>query len=174
MKRKFNMNRNIGSTIYALITYTTCFIIFTTIGCFYLDAYATYGKYTDNIYTFCDIIGNWSSLLMFVIIGMAILGGLIKKMKSNEKKDKSWYKFVIGAFVSIIFIAMALSYQTVECVYNLIIDSLNYSRNAYEGYADNHEYFIQVVIPQIIKIITFITFNAVIFLPCLIKKSKHI
>jgi hypothetical protein len=58
MKKKFDMNGNKGSTIYALTAYTAVFIILTVVGCFYLDAYDYYGRYTDNIYSFCDILGN--------------------------------------------------------------------------------------------------------------------
>jgi hypothetical protein len=109
---------------------------------------------------------------MFIFIGLAIFGGLVKKFKSNDKHDKQYYKFMIGAFVSVIFIALTFGYQTVECVYNLTVDAINYSHNAYGECENNNEYFIQIVIPQIIKMVTFIGFNAVLFVPSLLKHSK--
>jgi hypothetical protein len=103
---------------------------------------------------------------MFIFIGLAIFGGLVKKFKSNDKHDKQYYKFMIGAFVSVAFIGLTFGYQTIECVYNLIVISINCTN----GYKD----FTQDVIPQIIKIVTFIAFNAILFVPSLMKHSKAI
>jgi hypothetical protein len=140
------------------------------VGCFYLDAYDYYGRYTDNIYSFCDILGNWSSMFMFVFIGSAVLGGLIKKLKENEKKDLSWYKFVIGAFVTVTFVCLVFAYQTVECFYNLTVDSINYNNGAIDGFDTNSDYLIQIVVPQIIKAVTFIGFNAILLYPWIASK----
>jgi hypothetical protein len=96
---------------------------------------------------------------MFVFIGLAILGGLTKKLKSHNTQDSDYkvpanknmalvhkifglkYKFMIGAFVSIIFIALTFGYQTIECVYNLMVGLINYGNNAYGDYANKNEYF---------------------------------
>jgi hypothetical protein len=65
MKSKFNMNKNFGVTVYSLVAYTVVFIVWTVIGCFYLNDYAgsnpgsAYGSgTTEKIYSLCDILGN--------------------------------------------------------------------------------------------------------------------
>jgi ABC-type sugar transport system permease subunit len=54
-----------------------------------------------------------------------------------------------------------------------MVGLINYGNNAYGDYANKNEYFWEIVLPQIIKMVTFIAFNAVLFTPSLINLTKH-
>lgn len=38
--------------------------------------YNNYGVRLDSLYSLADILGNWSALISFAFIGIAIFGGL--------------------------------------------------------------------------------------------------
>jgi hypothetical protein len=78
--------------------------------------------------------------------------------------------FVIAGSISVLFIFISYAYQTVECIYNLIVDGINYSKN-YDG-SHSTDYLDGNLIPQIIRVILFIAFNAIIFIPCFMKPPK--
>lgn len=105
---------------YIAVIFTIFFIFFTTIGMFYFTVgpYANeayYGIYGIKMYNFCDLISNWSSLFIFLGLGLSILGSLKKNSNRNH---------VFCGITAIIIIAISCCYELVNCIFDVVSASI--------------------------------------------------
>ena len=139
-QNKLNPHKPMVGVIYSGIIAATVFIIFTIIGSYgYLDAngYGTtemyniagaqlanngYGINNNNeinkLYSFVDLVGNWTSIITFIYIIIAMIG-CIKNRKTNKiavKKDKL---FVPCAYVSIAIIGLGVLFVIISAFANI-------------------------------------------------------
>lgn len=153
-------------------------IIFGLIGSF---AFINSGHYSSSygnhsvcqLYSLCDVIGNWNAILAFVCIVFAIVGCLINRFKKKVVVKKSKF-FIAGAIISISIVGVAMLYYVVDAFGNLgiILRDYNYTGNdpGKKGivFAD--------VIGAIMQIVVLVFFIGVMFIPAIIrcKKDKSI
>ena len=139
-QNKLNPHKPMVGVIYSGIIAAAVFIIFTFIGSYgYLDAngYGTtemfniagtqlanngYGINNHNeinkLYSFVDLVGNWTSIITFIYIIIAMIG-CIKNRKTNKiavKKDKL---FVPCAYVSIVIIGLGVLFVIISAFANI-------------------------------------------------------
>ena len=76
----------------------------------------------NNLYSFCDLIGNWSSILTFACILIAIIGCLINR-KTNKVQVKKSKTFVPAAWVCLTIVGIGLLFVFVSVIANIIIVS---------------------------------------------------
>lgn len=100
-------------------------VIFGLIGSFAfinLSHYATnYGdSHVRQLYSLCDIIGNWNAILAFLCIVFAIVGCFINRFKKKVKVTKNKW-FVFGAILSVIIVGVAMLYYIVDACGNVAI-----------------------------------------------------
>ena len=92
------------------------FIILTPIGLFALGGVknvyeGAYGS-SDGIYILMDLVTNFTSLFIFIFIGLAIFGALLNRKNKKQEVEKNKY-FVVSAIVGIIFITIGSIYMLV-------------------------------------------------------------
>jgi len=80
-----------------------------------MDNYPGYAG--DHLYSFADLITNFTSLVMFIIIATSILGAL-KNRKTNRIKVKKSKTFVPFAIISIVINYVAGAYMIIESIIN--------------------------------------------------------
>ncbi|WP_406615345.1 APC family permease [Mycoplasmopsis hyopharyngis] len=113
-KGKLNPNFPIFGVIYSLIITIPVVIVFTIIGALgYLDIKDYEGSYAGmgKLYSFADLMANWTAVFTFGFIALAILGGIINRKKNFvEIKDKKRY-FLPMAWIAVItvFLSMAIT-----------------------------------------------------------------
>ena len=77
-----------------------------------------YGSGVGSLYTFCDMVSNWSALFIFLFIVLAIAGGVNNRNKGFVEVQKFKY-FKPVAIISVIFIAIPIALTVVEPIANL-------------------------------------------------------
>lgn len=149
-------------------------IIFGLIGSF---AFINIGHYSRgmygnahvcDLYSFCDLIGNWNAILAFVCVVFAIVGCFINRFKKKIKVEKSKW-FITGAVVSFLIVGIAMLYEVVEACGNVVIIYHDFQTKVQEiKLADVIGAFMQPVI--------FIIFVGIMFIPAWIRcayDKKH-
>ena len=82
-----------------------------------IDGYGSnYGG--NHLYAFSDVLTNYTSLLMFIIIVSAVLGALINR-KTKKIKVMKYRFFVPAAIISVIFNYSAGIYMIIEAIVDL-------------------------------------------------------
>jgi hypothetical protein len=127
------------------------------IGCFYFtngpyEGADYYGASIIKLYNFCDLISNWTSLIVFVGLGAAIFGALIKKHKG--KLHQTSKRFTVMAYIGMFLIAISLIYEFVANFYDLG-SSISFS-------IQNHSNISDYIIPAILQTVLLVTFTLVI------------
>lgn len=148
---KLNPNRPIVGIVYSLVITIPVVIVFTAIGALaYLPLNADYAYYDspndwralvsesggsmNRLYTFADLMSNWTALFTFAFIAFAILGGIINR-KTNKVliKDKKKY-FLPTAYISVIIVFISLLVTVLVPIIDLFLlagfDSLYTARDA--------------------------------------------
>lgn len=119
---KLNTHKPIVGVVYTIIPAIIALIIFPLIGGF---AYVPYG-YTNNdvlssydgkgyysmakLLAFADLMGNWTSVIAFAFIVLAILGCLVKGKKDGGSNFKTKY-FIPSAIIAIILVGTGTIFQ---------------------------------------------------------------
>jgi len=77
----------------------------------------TYGEeYAGgHLYQFSDVLTNFTSLLIFLIIAVAILGGLINRKTNKVKVEKSKL-FIPSGIITVVIIFSASIYMIIESI----------------------------------------------------------
>lgn len=75
-------------------------------------------KYNHSLYAMSDVLTNYTSLFVFVLIGFAIFGGLINR-KTNKIKVEKFKLFIPAAILSIIFLIIGSTYFLLEPLISL-------------------------------------------------------
>lgn len=74
--------------------------------------------YKHSLYAMSDVLTNYTSLFVFVLIGFAIFGGLLNR-RSNKVKVEKFKLFIPAAIISIIFLAIGSIYFLLEPLVSL-------------------------------------------------------
>ncbi|TCG11517.1 APC family permease [Mycoplasma todarodis] len=99
------------------------FVIFACVGAYaYKDTVGYQGQYgyykTASLYSFVDLLTNWSSLLVFGVIVFSIVGALINRKTNKIKVEKSKL-FIPAAIISILFTAIPVIYMLIASVVDM-------------------------------------------------------
>lgn len=121
-KNKLNSTKPVIGIIYASIVCGGVFILSTFIGRFgFMDSSAygsNYGFGLEKLYSFCDLVANWTSILVFGLIVIAMIGGLVnRKTKRIKTKEIKWFKTC--TVISSIIILGAIAYLIFSVFYNI-------------------------------------------------------
>ena len=117
-----------------------------------------YGTGVGSLYTFCDVVSNWSALFVFLFIIIAIGGGL-KNKKTKKVKTANFKYFTPFAILAIIFISSCLLMSLFEPFANLFL--LYRIPTTIPNYKD-------VLISRIMTVVVLFVYIALMFLPTFI------
>ncbi|WP_029513761.1 APC family permease [Mycoplasmopsis primatum] len=170
---KLNPNKPKFGIIYSIVLTVPIVLIFTVIGALgYLDT-SDYGLGYDptgamaKLYSFADLMANWTALFTFGFIAAAIYGG-IKNRKTNkiEIANKKKY-FIPTAWVSVIIVGASLAITVLVPFVDLFLIA---------GYAgDKASYdFKLIVVSRIMLIVVLFLVAGLTFLPLIIADQIHI
>lgn len=123
-KHKLNHAKPVVGIIYSLIICGGIFILGTIIGCFgFMDASGygeAYGNDLAKLYSFCDLMANWTSILVFGLIVIAMIGGLVNR-KTNKIKTNHVRGFKTCTIISASIILLSIAYLVVSVFVNIAI-----------------------------------------------------
>ncbi len=122
--------------------------------------YYHYGSGVGSLYTFADVISNWSALFVFLFLVCTIIGG-IKNKKTQKVKIKYSKFFTPFAYLSVILISVCIFMGFIEPFVNLIF--LAKIVPNYTG--DNLN---EIIISRVMTIVMLIIYLSIIILPSLI------
>ncbi|NQZ29110.1 MAG: APC family permease [Mycoplasmatales bacterium] len=99
------------------------FIISAVVGAYAyktIPNYVASYKYTKTaaLYNFVDLLTNWSSLLVFGVIVLSIVGALINRKTNKVKVEKSKL-FIPSAIIAILFTAIPVIYMLVASIVDM-------------------------------------------------------
>ncbi len=125
-----------------------------------------YGTGVGGLYTFCDLISNWSALFVFSFIILAIVGGL-KNRKTKKVKTNNFKYFKPFAILAILLISSCLIMGILEPIANLFL-MFNLNSDEYSGYTN-------LLISRIMVVILLFIYLSIMLLPTLISDTykKH-
>ena len=120
-KKTFNIKSNIKAAFYVSIVFgILSYILLVPVAILGWNAsnYSWYGSTSANLYEMMDLITNFTSLFIFVFMGIAIFGALLNRKSKLIKVKKSKY-FLPSAILSIVFISIGAIYMLVDAVVNM-------------------------------------------------------
>lgn len=122
--------------------------------------YYTYGTGVGKLYTFCDMVSNWSALFIFLFITLALIGGL-KNRKTNQVKVNQFKFFIPMSLIATICISIPIIFTIIEPFVNLIfLAKIPTNTN---GYVDS------VLVPRIMALVMLLFYLALVTLPTIIE-----
>ena len=123
-RKKYNANdekqKAFSAWLWIFLTTVLLFAIAGPIGAYGFTIINGYGiQYGgDHLYAFCDVLVNYTSLLIFIIIVTAVLGALINRKTKKVKVIK--YKWFVPAAICAIIINYAAGlYMIIEAIVNI-------------------------------------------------------
>lgn len=143
-EKQLNPHRPVVGVKLVLLTVIPAFIVLSIIGAFaFIDTtgYGTVeifniftnkpatgyndGKYAlggnlNNLYSFCDTMANWTSILIFGFITVVLIGGIINR-KTKKLQVKQLKGFTIYALISSIIIGISIIYLVVSVFVNIAL-----------------------------------------------------
>ena len=82
------------------------------------DSHATAIGNLNNLYSMCDLVANWSSMLIFVCITISIIGCLINRKTNRVKIEKNKW-FVACAWISSLIIGIGILFIVISSIVNI-------------------------------------------------------
>lgn len=119
-----------------------------------------YGTGVGNLYTFCDMVSNWSALFIFLFIVLAIGGGINNRNNEFIKVEKFKY-FKSVAIISVIFIALPIALTIIEPIANLFF--IFRIPSTIEGWKEN------TLIPRVMAFVMLLFYLCFTILPTMIE-----
>lgn len=129
------------------------------------NIYYTYGAGMGKVYTFTDMVSNWSALFVFFFIVCSIMGA-IQNRKTHKVQVKEVKHFKLLAWVSVILIALPIFFTILEPFINLIF--LAWIPTSTTNYANDF------LIPRIMALVMLIFYILMTILPTIIEDKKAI
>ncbi len=165
---KVNPRKPVVGIIYSSIISVPLIIIFTLIGALgYIDT-SSYGTVYDStmsmakLYSFADLMANWNALGCFLLVALAIYGG-IRNRKTNKVEIPSKKKYFLPtAWISILFVASAIFISILVPIINLFL-LIGIDRSL----ISNVE-FTQLLVGRLMLIVVLILFVSLSILPTII------
>ncbi|MEG0879202.1 MAG: APC family permease [Malacoplasma sp.] len=119
----------VGIAYSAVLTYPIV-ILFTIIGALaYIDNYTftddagalvTYGTGMGSLYTFADLMANWTALLAFAFIALPIYGGVKNRWTKKVETQQNKY-FVPMGIIAVSLIGITLLMQTIAPIFDILM-----------------------------------------------------
>lgn len=122
--------------------------------------YYKYGTGVGQLYTFCDMVSNWSALFIFLFITLALIGGL-RNRKTNQVKVNKFKFFIPMSLIAAICISIPIVVTIVEPFVNLIF--LAKIPTSTPGYVDS------ILVPRIMALVMLLFYLALATLPTIIE-----
>lgn len=172
---KLNHDRpKVGVSISLIIT-IPIIIIFTLIGAYgYIDInnYSFSSHYastmhTATLYSFVDLMANWTSVLAFACIVAATIGCLKNRKTKKVKVEKSKV-FVPCAWVSIVIVGISLLFIVVATIANIGLVSYYFANNMYADRIEGGKNLLGVCLTFVVLIL----FLAIMFTEPIVQKIK--
>lgn len=129
------------------------------------SVYYTYGTGMGRLYTFTEMISNWSALFVFLFIVCGVVGA-IKNRKTHKVKVKEFKYFKPMAWISVITISIPIVLTVAEPFVNLIF--LAWIPTSTSGYSDTF------LIPRIMALVMLIFYICMTSIPVLIEDKRAI
>ncbi|WGI36361.1 amino acid permease [Mesomycoplasma lagogenitalium] len=171
---KANKKRPIIGAIYTLIIAIPFTLLLGVIASlFYVGKgdYINLGSGMDGLYSFVDIVGNWTTLFIFGFLILAIIGDLITKWKNKEIVSKKQKSAFILQVVATIFVFLILLINFLMPVVDLVI--IIYQKQ-FVNTTLNYDQYQKQLISAITTIMTMILICLIIFIPSIIEYKKQI
>lgn len=187
---KTNPNNPKVGLLYSLIICAPIFLIIILVGAFgYCDA-SGYGltkmihidgnpahnlgydlnsnqHYLDRLYSFTDVLANWSSTLVFACIILPIVGGMIYRKK--EKLNSSYYKvkgYTTTSIITTIILLIAVMFIVITSIANIPL-VISYHKDIGTNYTQQDWQF--QLIGSIVTLVALLVIVAVTTIPAAIK-----
>ena len=133
----------------------------------------------NNLYSFCDLIGNWSSILTFACILIAIIGCLINR-KTNKVQVKKSKTFVPAAWVCLTIVGIGLLFVFVSVIANIIIVSGWHNdigkildQHTEDMYLYDKSAWIKDLVGAIMTLVVLVFFISICAIPGYFETKKH-
>lgn len=122
-----------------------------------------YGAGVGALYTFCDVMANWTALFAFLFIVLAIAGGL-RNRKTNKIKTEKSKLFVPFAILTVLTMSLPIFFT----IFQPIADLFFLFRIPDLGGANQ-----QILISRIMGVVVMGIYFALMFLPIVIEDSLN-
>lgn len=159
IKKKFNIEDRRMLALVITVFFAITFVLLTICGSFYFhnlyDSTEYYDRISKSIYQFCDIVSNWTSLIVFVGIGITLFCAIFKKVFNN--------KVLWLAVIAILII-------TISSVYEITSSFFNFGTAIDFQIKNPNTSLIEYLIPSILQIVFLFLLSGVCFAPYI--KSK--
>ncbi len=171
-KDKLNVSRPLVGVLYLATITAPIVIVFNLIGALaYYDGYqGDYTKEMGRLLTFCDLMGTWTSVLVFMFIVFPI-GGCLKnrKTKKIQTEQKKYFKW--SACVSIVIISIVLVLVFVDAFYNVFILINLAIPNGYGPFIEAKIGGNDGITARIMKLVVLFIFIGIMFIPTIIEDA---
>lgn len=160
---KLNENRPVVGIVYLLILSIPAIIVFSIIGGvgYFENGYENnvYGTGVGTLYSFCDLMSSWTSVIVFGFIGFVIFGGL-KNRKTNKNQVQKYKYFVPFAIIALIITMISLFMTCFEPIFNLFLLFRTPSTK-------------DIIVPRVMSFVVLCIFVACMFVPELIERKLN-
>ncbi|MGL4616691.1 MAG: APC family permease [Mycoplasmoidaceae bacterium] len=159
---KLNANKPIVGIKYTLMASIPIIILFSIIGALgfedtvgYGDDY--YGSKMGALYSFCDIVANWTAVFAFAFIVAAIFGG-IRNRKTKKIETQKYKNFMPFAIISVLIMSITLFFTVLTPIIDLMLIYIPDANISSEG-----------LLGRIMLVVVLILFFAIMFIPTFIE-----
>lgn len=122
LMNKTNEKTPLTGALYVFVISLLIIIVFTIIGSLGYKNFNYDGSYIGlgSLYSFADLMSTWTSVIIFMFILFAIIGGLKNRKINKVKVEKSKY-FVPFAICSIITIGLPIIFTILQPIVDLVL-----------------------------------------------------
>ncbi len=171
IRNKMTSNSHLVGCLYSYCMFFTMFLLCTLVGSLcYIDTNAYQASniglnvHVCKLYSFVDLMANWTSALVFGCIVISIIGAL-RNRKTNKIKTANDKNFVWAAYATTIIVCFSLLMILIETFVNLGLVCSYYSKGMYEGDAGN-----QNLVSAIMTVVVLFVFLVIMLSPYKHKK----
>jgi hypothetical protein len=147
-------------------------VLFTTIGIFYFNTggYDEGGPMTNGLYSFVDLVANWTSLFAFGCIVLATIGAL-RNRRTKKIKTGNMAHFKLFGYTSVCIVVVGFLFIFASTFGNLILTSMYTAQGIsminHVGGLSYHDWDLTMtsLIGAILTVVTLVIFLATMFVP---------
>lgn len=138
LKNKLNSNKPIIGLLYSSVITIVFFIVLTIIGLFgYTDTMgyrntemvsiigniskgydSLTGNHLSSLYSFCDLMANWTGIIIFLCLVFALIGGIINR-KTNKIKVNKVKGFLFCSYLASVVIIISMVFILATTIGNI-------------------------------------------------------
>ncbi|MGL5640606.1 MAG: APC family permease [Mycoplasmoidaceae bacterium] len=159
---KLNANKPVVGIAYTLIASVPIIILFSIIGALGFDdtvGYGDdfYGSKMGALYSFCDIVANWTAVFAFAFIVAAIYGG-IRNRKTEKIKTQKYKNFMPFAISSVLIMSITLFFTVLTPIIDLMLI-----------YVPSYVQTPEDLLGRIMLVVVLLLFFAIMFVPTFVE-----